>query len=69
MVILGGYLSDGEYFTDLHCEADGAIFTDIQHPYVNLAGMFTGALKGEVNFHSRLALRIHCRFLGEGELT
>ena len=49
---------DGEYFTDLRREADGAMFTDIQHPYVNLTKLFVGVSKGPVNFYSSFGVAI-----------
>lgn len=54
---------DGEQYTNLKLESDGSMFTDVQHPYVNLAKLFEGAVKGDVNFHSSFGVEIEIKAL------
>ena len=55
-----------EYFTDLRYESDGAMFTDIQYPNVNLARIFSGAWESssdETNFYSVSGLVVEIKVL------
>ena len=54
---------DGVPFTYLQYETDGGAFAETQHPYVNLAKLFTGVLGEEAHFHSTLVLQIEIKIL------
>ena len=57
------YVND-EYFTELHMnEGDKSLFTDKEHPYVNLARIFTEVLSEEAHFSSSLSLHIEIKIL------
>ena len=50
---------DGKYFTELHVNwADESLFTLKEHPYVNLAKLFEGAVTDDVSFESSFGVKI-----------
>ena len=56
---------NGKYYTKLHCNENGTIFTYNQHPLVDLAKLFKDATGDKIGFYSPLDLRIKLRFKGE----
>ena len=56
---------NGKYYTKLHCNQDGTIFTYSQHPLVDLAKLFKDAAGDKIGFYSALDLKVSLRFKGE----